>query len=594
MISSAHTDILLSGLLLAGIGVLLWKLRYPAKLGKIFLYSAQAIWTLTMLVSILYAWFWTLTGSPLNYPWLRYSDFMMSPDAQSAVMAQFSWTGLLGICIAIALYVALQFFIKKGLMELGEKYGRQRLLGVFGALWGLYLLISFGVLSIWAVPQSHQISPLIQFMASTPLFHESAPLHDWPTDPEVESQISQTHHPLQLEKPNASIKNVLFVVLESTAARYVQTYDSSFQVTPHIAQYRDQALQFDAAYTHVPSTNKALFSLLTSTYPLPNFNSVTQQSPEVELPALPAVLERQGYRTGFFTSADNRFQRIGTFLEAQKFGQIQDHRSIACSQIHESAHSTHWKYMNTIEDGCVEPAFWDWVQESPDEPFFAVCWTNQTHYPYLVTDPLDSIDTSNRLRNRYLNALRESDQMFGKLMEGLKSRSLLDETLVVVLGDHGEAFGEQGQFGHAGHILEDHIKIPLLLIHGETFQGESRSEPVGMIDIAPTVTHVLGIPSPSQWQGSSLLGPRVQPNVYFFAPFSSFLFGYRNAEFKFMVDAGYGRSFLYDVEADPREQKNLIDQYPAWRGQGMTQIASWIKYHDRHLEQILKVPENLD
>ena len=79
---------------------------------------------------------------------------------------------------------------------------------------------------------------------------------------------------------------------------------------------------------------------------------------------------------------------------------------------------------------------------------------------------------SNDSHQKYLNALHCTDKVLRELVEGLQKRDLLKSTLIVIVGDHGEAFGRHGQTSHAGGIFEENLHIPLMLINQQLFQGE--------------------------------------------------------------------------------------------------------------------------
>ena len=157
-----------------------------------------------------------------------------------------------------------------------------------------------------------------------------------------------------------------------------------------------------------------------------------------------------------------------------------------------------------------------WVDQDAREPIFALLWTDQTHWPYTAPESPaanGSADTSSVRRARYLRALRETDRALGKLLGSLEERGLLESTLVVVSGDHGEAFGQHGNAFHR-LLYEEEVRVPLLLINSRLFHGERDTVPGGLMDIAPTVLDLLGDPLPAEWQGRSLFDPARPDRVY--------------------------------------------------------------------------------
>jgi lipoteichoic acid synthase len=251
---------------------------------------------------------------------------------------------------------------------------------------------------------------------------------------------------------------------------------------------------------------------------------------------------------------------------------------------HGSASGTQNRFLpDTADDTCLVTAFDQWVREAPSARFFAVLWTLQTHYPYFSSGTQRQFGAKARGLNRYLNALHQSDQVFGQLMRSLEDRGLLASTLVVVVGDHGEAFGQHGRRVHGELLYEEDLRIPLLLVNPRLFGGEVDSVVSGMKDVAPTVLDLLGYPTPREWQGRSLIRDGRSDRTYFFSLRSDFRFGYRDGRPKLLFNATENKAELYDLAADPRESANLAPQHPALVQEGVQHLADWIRSHDRFL-----------
>ena len=114
------------------------------------------------------------------------------------------------------------------------------------------------------------------------------------------------------------------------------------------------------------------------------------------------------------------------------------------------------------------------------------------------------------LASQYDGALAFLDEHVGRLLDALDAEGLLDPSLVLVLSDHGESFGSHGTFGHGSSVYQDVAHVPLVLtLPGQT-EGRRVDTPVGLADVLPTVTSVLGLPAPGPIDGRSLLDrPRV-------------------------------------------------------------------------------------
>jgi membrane-anchored protein YejM (alkaline phosphatase superfamily) len=102
--------------------------------------------------------------------------------------------------------------------------------------------------------------------------------------------------------------------------------------------------------------------------------------------------------------------------------------------------------------------------------------------------------------NRYVNACHHLDSQFARVLDYLEAHQLLDSTLVVVTGDHGEEFMEKGRWGHGSAFSEEQTRVPLVL----WIPGEAHREVTAMtshLDIPPTLLARLGVTNPPQDYG---------------------------------------------------------------------------------------------
>jgi len=226
----------------------------------------------------------------------------------------------------------------------------------------------------------------------------------------------------------------------------------------------------------------------------------------------------------------------------------------------------------------------EWIARKPDQPFFAMYWSYATHIPYrALHDKWRDFGVGDHQLGIYLNGLRQTDAILGVVLDRLNELGLLDSTLLVIVGDHGEAFGEHGQRGHATGIYEENLRVPLMLVHPSFAPGTVTDAPVGMVDVAPSVLDLLGVPLPGEWQGRSLLGSRRVPRVYFFAPYSATVFGLREGDKKYLFDATANAWEVYDLAADPGELHNLADPESTEIANARGRLAAWLQNHTRYL-----------
>jgi arylsulfatase A-like enzyme len=529
-------------------------------------------------------------GRPLSYQWLYYSHFFRSLDTYNALSTILSWTWPLeALAVCASLFVAefiLDRFLARAVNWLPSRSLIRWVALPLGLAVGAGLVIGGRHIAQPGRDLALIQNPVVALVESALHADDSPVLGRTPTPvgPEdfltVAERSSGRADDGRRRAPDAGgVRNVVVVVLESVAAQYVGAYGATYGVTPELDTLRRSGRLYANIYAHGPSTTNSLLAILLSIYPWHTFRPVTRVHPTIRLPSLSTELKRRGYRTGFFNAEDNRFQRADEFL-ADRFDVVTDYTDFPCDEEQGEADGN---------DLCNLRTFERWLDNSPDDAFLAVLWTGQTHWPYRVTPRARASPTADSVTTRfarYLEALRDADRSVGLLLRSLDRRRLLDSTLVVVLGDHGEAFGQHGHQVHRD-LFEEEVHIPLLFINRTLFHGETDSLVGGMVDIAPTIMDLLDLPLPDSWQGRSLFDPAHSGRAYLFAPYSG-LFGLREGDQKLILDdASRNPPQLYDLRTDPRERRNLAPEAPDVVTKGRERLAAWVQYQDRFFERVL-------
>lgn len=160
----------------------------------------------------------------------------------------------------------------------------------------------------------------------------------------------------------------------------------------------------------------------------------------------------------------------------------------------------------------------------PSRPFFAFEFFESPHAPYhfpeetiIRKDFLQDFNYATAkldrdmplIKNRYINSCRHLDQQVARLLKCLKDNNLLDSTIVVLTGDHGEEFMEKGHWGHGGQFVDEQVRPPLVL----WVPGRAPAQHTFLsshLDIAPTVMTLLGVKNPPEDYslGYDLLGSK--------------------------------------------------------------------------------------
>jgi arylsulfatase A-like enzyme len=380
--------------------------------------------------------------------------------------------------------------------------------------------------------------------------------------------------------PPPRVRNVIVLVLESTGTRYLGLYGSRHDTTPHLRAEAANALVFDNFYANVGHTVCSFMVLNFSVYPgLPWCYIPCGERP---LPAtLPGLLHERGYRTAILSSADMNYEGMAWAADRNGYDAVKSYWDIGCSNLSSWGSSDH----------CLFDGILKYVDEKPGTPFYVMAWTNQTHDPYVMSPdapviPFLGADTAKSDLGRYLNILHTVDEGIAGLLDGLRARGLDQDTLVVITGDHGEAFADPHDYrGHGGVLYDENVHVPLVLWNPRIFAGAGRSARVGAhVDLNPTIAELLGVAAPGGWQGASLFDDARPERAYFLTGLGEYQFGVREGPYKYVYSATFGKDHVYDVTRDPEELVDVAASQPQLCAQQRRRVGAWIAYEDRFLK----------
>ena len=383
-------------------------------------------------------------------------------------------------------------------------------------------------------------------------------------------------------------RNVIVIVLESVGTKYLSVYGSRYDATPALKEEAAHALVFENFYAHAPYTFCSFMALNFFIYPgmpwryAPG-DAFAQNGPRALPPTLASMLKKRGSRTAYLNNGDLEWAGMGWVLKDQGYDIIEDCRAMGGATL------TSWG----AEDRVLFERLIRFIDEKPEQPFYALCWTDQTHDPYAVGTTSKKIDFFGEhvpVRHaedlgRYLNVLHQLDQHLANLFRALRDRGLAEDTLVVITGDHGEAFGDpHDQRGHGFTAYQEDVNVPLILWNPRLFPGGQRVDTVGgHVDLGATLADLLGFQPSEEWQGHSMFDPARPQRAYYLASIGEYLFGVRDGKWKYTFEATSGREFLTDLTVDPHESKNLAEFQPEVCRELRHRVAAWVDFEDEFM-----------
>ena len=360
----------------------------------------------------------------------------------------------------------------------------------------------------------------------------------------------------------AAGRNVVIISLESTGAEYLKPFGATNDPMPNLTKLTESSVLFENAYAVYPESIKGLFSVLCSRYPA--FDTEAAHYARVRTPAIAEVARRAGYRTALFHSGRFMYLGMRDIISNRGFEVLEDAGHIGGN--HESSFG--------VDEPSAVRRILRWVESlDEDERFCAMYLPIAGHHPYEVPGEGGFAGSE---QGRYLNALRYADAALGQLVGGLKERGVYTNTLFVIYGDHGEAFGQHdGNFGHTFFLYEENVRVPLIIAAPGLITAAFRIDSIAsLVDVTPTIADLTGFTMEREWQGTSLLcaEPRA---ALFFTDYGLPLVGIRDGPWKFVCEINGGDRTLFDTERDRVESVELSRKHPAIVAQYRERLRHW-------------------
>ena len=346
----------------------------------------------------------------------------------------------------------------------------------------------------------------------------------------------------------AAKTNVLVLVLESTGARYV--FDESLtrpgagKPMPFLHSLAAKSLYLNRHYATANSSPRALFSLFTGLYP----------EPAVDFFSLKRGLRIRGWNT--YLAAVTSFLvtpcttewyfPMGLFKN-NGFSEVigKDQLNFAENRTEPS------EARNEDQSGDYFAAR---LAKTP-EPFIASYVSFAPHYPYHDYGPRWHITTGTSRLDRYVDNLRLLDAQLQKFFTVLEKKGSLKNTVVVIVGDHSEAFKQhRGNFIHSLHSYEENLAVPALVYYPAGIAPATVEIPTSHVDFGPTLLDLLKVEhSPRDFQGTSLLRPTNRDFIYAYGNEETVTVYAQDLSKTQRLKTGACR--VFDLKSDPGEQQ---------------------------------------
>ena len=363
--------------------------------------------------------------------------------------------------------------------------------------------------------------------------------------------------------------NVLVIMQESMPFAATSLADPSLDLTPALARLAQEGAEFRRTYMPVPQTTKAFWATFTGMYPeiLPGYAEAIITDEPYE--SLATVLSGAGYRTGFFQMSPGTFESLPAFFANTGFD---------LAWFFENLRRPETKVtMLSGDDFAMIDTMFEWVQEQ-EGPFLLTTISSIAHDPFLVPEWFRARDQQPEdRRERFHLATQFQDAWMAQILRRLDAAGLSDNTIVVVLGDHGESFRPEARRGRWG-IFEELVRIPLVMRWpGVIEPGTVIDVTSSAMDITPTLLDLMGFDiSEAQFDGINMLraGPpdrRIYLSAWHHSSPVGFIEGTRKVIYWPSTDVMFEYDLVCDpLESDPRtlsgvERDELLREITEWQ-----------------------------
>jgi arylsulfatase A-like enzyme/Flp pilus assembly protein TadD len=343
--------------------------------------------------------------------------------------------------------------------------------------------------------------------------------------------------------PHARVRNIVLITIDTLRADHVGAYGAAGAHTPTLDALAADGVRFERAYTAAPITLPSHATMLTGRYPPGHGARDNGMHVSSAVPTVATLLKARGYRTGAFVAA---------FPLDHQFGLDRGFDVYSDRMPRVDGRLSNERPASQVID---EAIAWLHAGGAGGTPFFLWVHLFEPHAPY--GDPA----SRRPALQRYDEEIATADREAGRLIAALGAAR--SDTMVVAAGDHGEAFGEHGEYAHSIFVYDTTLRVPLIM----QVPGVPRrvvSEPVSLVDLAPTmITRVGGqlpdadgIDLASAFAGGAL--PARELYAESFAPLVDFgwapLRALRSATWKYIAAP---RAELYDLANDPTEEHDV-------------------------------------
>lgn len=398
--------------------------------------------------------------------------------------------------------------------------------------------------------------------------------------PDLENLRSSGLEVLSVGK-NKTRWNLVLLIMESVGTRYIfDTQDGPSMPMPFLYQISKKGWFLKRHFTTSNVSTKAIFSILSGLYELFGRETFSTR-PEIHIPSLPHFLGGD-YDMFLVTPSSSSWYFPIAFVKNSGPLEIHTYENLNF-KIREERTSL-GRYITRDEVQTVD--FFIQRLRKATEPFLGIYISFTAHFPYFDYGETYRIrGEGGSLKDRYYNNLHLLDHLIKRIYDHLQNSGQLDRTLLILTGDHGQAFGQHhpNNYMHYRYSYNENLETPAILYQPRLFKPREVDWPTSHVDLLPTLLDAMGISyDPHLFDGESIFHTRRKRDTIFFYGLEGCISSLDREGIKVQHSLKDHRSWAFDLKVDPEENRPLeASRFPLQ----LEHLICYTKFHDQWLLQ---------
>lgn len=381
-------------------------------------------------------------------------------------------------------------------------------------------------------------------------------LYEWEAQDEKVTHIGEENNNEKKQYPTNlkfNKKNVILIICDALRSDYIYSNGYNRKISPFIDSISTarNTIKLNNFYSISSRSFSGISSILSSNFFVSYKNFFIHD-----------VLKKQGYNTKFLLSGDHTHHYGLKKHFGNNIDLYYDGFDAVKNNISTSVNNDDEVVINKLKK----------ISKFKNTPTFFYLHYMSTHQVGILNNNYkrNKSDFNNLLSkkiskevliNDYDNRVKQLDDYLKKSIKILKDKGYLENSIIVITSDHGQALGEKGYNWHVNSTYLGEISIPLIFIESDktNHHAVKKNALYNQLDISPTITDLLNIPTPKNWQGTSIF--KEKKNAFIFQQereFYSCIWIENEIRYQYIFNIKTKREELYNITTDTKQQKNLI------------------------------------